>query len=103
MPKFAIFSTANFDNAEQRDKVLPVFRAHAERCLKEEPGRALDFKILKDRDDPTKSHAFELFESESSWATHHEGPSVQILRKDCAAVGYDTRSRITAIYLHVAD
>lgn len=82
---------------------MPVFLAYADRSQKEVPGRALDFKIPKDRDDLTKSHAFEHFESESSLATHHDRPSVQILRKDCAAVGYDTRSRITAIYLHVAD
>ena len=102
MTRFALIATCKFDDAEQRDKLLPVLLAHGARSLKEEPGKALEFMLLVSREDDTTVVGYEAFESEESWATHHEGPSVQRLRKEAAALGYDTRTRITAIKFNIA-
>ncbi|WP_430648982.1 putative quinol monooxygenase [Bradyrhizobium hipponense] len=102
IPRFALICTSQFDDARQRDQLLPVIKAHLERCMKEESGRPLEYRLFVPHGDETKLVGFGVYESEDSWATHHDGPSVQRYRKEAAALGWNTL-RCTFIKVTLVD
>jgi quinol monooxygenase YgiN len=84
MPKFALI--ASIDVAPGcRDEFLPLLRAHATRCLKDEPG-TLQFDVLLPHDGGDKVMLYELYQDQAAFDAHSNGPSLAQLRKEAAGM-----------------
>jgi quinol monooxygenase YgiN len=63
MPKFALIASIEVAPG-RRDEFLPLLRAHAARCLKDEPG-TLQFDVLLPHDDGDKVMLYELYQDQA--------------------------------------
>jgi len=64
MPKLALIATIDVVEG-QRDRLLPLLRAHGARSLKDEPG-TLQFEALVPREDDTKLLVYEVFRDDAA-------------------------------------
>ena len=63
MPKFALIASIEVAPG-RRDEFLPLLRAHAARCLKDEP-RTLQFDVLLPHDGGDKVMLYELYQDQA--------------------------------------
>src|ERR1700733_6491968 len=68
MPKLALIATIDVVEG-QRDRLLPLLRAHGARSLKDEPG-TLKFEVLVPREDDTKLLVYEVFRDDAAFEEH---------------------------------
>jgi quinol monooxygenase YgiN len=84
MPKFALIASIEVAPG-RRDEFLPLLRAHAARCLKDEPG-TLQFDVLLPHDGGDKVMLYELYQDQAAFDAHSNGPSLAQLRKEAAGM-----------------
>ena len=84
MPKFAIIATIEVA-AGRRDEFLPLLKAHASRCLKDEPG-TVQFDVLLPHESDNKVMIYELYKDPAAFDAHANGPSLARLRKEAAGL-----------------
>lgn len=83
---YTIMAVFTYGSPEQRDKVIPILRAHRARCLADEPG-TLEFEISIANDDDTKVMFYEVYESREAFEAHWRGASVRQAIADTEAAG----------------
>jgi quinol monooxygenase YgiN len=84
MPKVAIFAKMEVAPG-RRDQLLPLLKAHRDRCLKDEPG-TLHFDVLAPREDDTKLLAYEIYRDDAAFDAHLNGASIARFRKEEAGM-----------------
>jgi (4S)-4-hydroxy-5-phosphonooxypentane-2,3-dione isomerase len=80
MPKLALIATIEVVEG-QRDRLLPLLRAHGARSLKDEPG-TLQFETLVPREDDTKLLVYEVFRDDAAFEEHQNAASIARFRKE---------------------
>ena len=80
MPKLALIATIEVVKG-QRDRLLPLLKAHGARSLKDEPG-TLQFEVLLPRDDDTKLLVYEVFRDDAAFEEHGNAASIARFRKE---------------------
>jgi|ERR1700722_19005325 autoinducer 2-degrading protein len=80
MPKLALIATIDVVEG-QRDRLLPLLRAHGARSLKDEPG-TLQFEVLLPRDDDTKLLVYEVYRDDGAFEDHLNAVSIARFRKE---------------------
>ena len=88
MPKFALIASIEVAPG-RRDEFLPLLRAHAARCLKDEPG-TLQFDVLLPHDGGDKVMLYELYQDQAAFDAHSNGPSLArgvLARKSGGSLG----------------
>jgi quinol monooxygenase YgiN len=91
---YTIFATFEYNTPEDRDNVLPAFRAHRDRCLANEPG-TLKFDIALPNDDDRKVMLYEVYVDEAAFDVHWNGESVKMFRAEVEPLGI--KSTLSAI------
>jgi len=84
MPKFAIIATIEVAPG-RRDEFLPLLKAHAARCLKDEPG-TVQFDLLLPQEGDNKVMIYELYSDAAAFDAHANGPSLARLRKEATGM-----------------
>ena len=84
MPKFAIIATIEVAPG-RRDEFLPLLKAHAARCLKDEPG-TVQFDVLLPQEGDNKLMIYELYADAAAFDAHANGPSLARLRKEATGM-----------------
>ena len=90
MPKLALIATIDVVEG-QRDRLLPLLRAHGVRSLKDEPG-TLQFEALVPREDDTKLLVYEVFRDDAAFEEHQNAASIARFWKE----GFDWKSRMNS-------
>jgi quinol monooxygenase YgiN len=80
MPKLAILGKIEVAHGCV-EKVLPLFMAHRERCLKGEPG-TLAFDVLRPQEDDTTSLVYEVYQDDATFDVHWKRSSVARVRHE---------------------
>jgi quinol monooxygenase YgiN len=80
MPKLALIATIEVVEG-QRDRLLPLLRAHRARSLKDEPG-TLQFEVLVPREDDTKLFVYEVYRDDAAFDEHLNAVSIARFRKE---------------------
>jgi len=80
MPKLALIATIDVVEG-QRDRLLPLLRAHGARSLKDEPG-TLQFEVLVPREDDTKLFVYEVYRDDGAFEDHLNAVSIARFRKE---------------------
>jgi (4S)-4-hydroxy-5-phosphonooxypentane-2,3-dione isomerase len=80
MPKLALIATIEVVEG-QRDRLLPLLRAHGARSLKDEPG-TLQFEVLVPREDDTKLFVYEVYRDDAAFEEHRNAVSIARFRKE---------------------
>jgi (4S)-4-hydroxy-5-phosphonooxypentane-2,3-dione isomerase len=80
MPKLALIATIEVVEG-QRDRLLPLLRAHRARSLKDEPG-TLQFEVLVPREDDTKLLVYEVYRDDAAFDEHLNAVSIARFRKE---------------------
>jgi quinol monooxygenase YgiN len=75
MSKFAIVGTFEIELG-QKETVLPLLKAHAERCVKGESG-TLQFDLLEPINEDNKIMVYEVYQDEAAFGEHWNGPYVK--------------------------
>ncbi len=84
MSQLAIVATAEIA-AGRIDEALPIFMAHRERCLRDEPG-TLQFDVLRPREGDNKILLYEVYTDDAAFKAHWEGASVARVRQDTEGI-----------------
>ena len=84
MSKFANVVTIEVAQG-RRDQLLPLLTAHKARSLRDEPG-TLQFEILLPKDDDTKVVSYEVYQDDTAFEIHRNGPSLARLREEIAGM-----------------
>jgi (4S)-4-hydroxy-5-phosphonooxypentane-2,3-dione isomerase len=84
MTNFATVGTIEVA-AGQRDRLLPLLKAHKARCLQDEPG-TLQFEILLPDNDDTKILLYEVYQDSAAFDVHRNGPSFTRWRDETAGM-----------------
>jgi quinol monooxygenase YgiN len=84
MPKLALIASVEVAPG-RRDEFLPLLKAHAARCLKDELG-TLQFDVLLPHDDGDKVMLYELYEDQAAFDAHINGSSIAQLRKEATGM-----------------
>lgn len=79
MSKFAIVVTIKVEPG-QVDEVLAELKAHAARCLSNEPG-TLQFDVLVPVEGENQVMLYEAYVDEAAFGAHRKGESMTILQK----------------------
>ena len=85
MSKLVVIGTVE-TSPEKRDQVLRLLMAHRGRCLRDEPG-TLQFEVMIPREDNSKLHIYEVYESDAAFAVHRESASIAQFRRDTEGMG----------------
>jgi (4S)-4-hydroxy-5-phosphonooxypentane-2,3-dione isomerase len=85
MSKLAVIGTVEIP-PEKRDQVLHLLMAHRGRCLRDEPG-TLQFEVMIPREDNSKLHIYEVYESDAAFAVHRESASIAQWLRDTDGMG----------------
>jgi (4S)-4-hydroxy-5-phosphonooxypentane-2,3-dione isomerase len=85
MSKLAIVGTVEMP-PEKRDQVLGLLLAHKGRCLRDEPG-TLQFEVMMPREDNSKLHIYEVYESDAAFDVHWKAASIAQFRRDIDGMG----------------
>ena len=80
MNKLAILATFEIEPG-QKSNVLPLFKAHAERCIKGESG-TLQFDILQPINEDNKVMIYEVYQDEAALEEHRNGPYFKKIVED---------------------
>ena len=80
MNKLAIVATFEIEPG-QKNNVIPLFKAHAERCIKGESG-TLQFDILQPMDEANKVMIYEVYQDEAALEVHRNGPYFKKIVED---------------------
>ena len=83
---YVIVATFEYENPEDRTKVLPNLLAHRDRCLRDEPG-TLTFELSTANDDDKKLMLYETYESREAFDAHWNGPSIKQVQEENSALG----------------
>ena len=84
MAKFAIVATIK-STPGKRDEYLKHLKAHAQRCLANEPG-TLKFEILVPKEEADALMLYEVYASPEAFQAHWTGPSMQQAKQDVAGL-----------------
>jgi autoinducer 2-degrading protein len=69
----------------RRDQVASLLMAHRVRCLKDEPGTP-QFEVMLPRDDHSKILIYEVYQDDSAFELHRNGPSIKQRRNETAGM-----------------
>jgi len=79
---FAGINLPRIPRASSPGELLPLLQ-HRARCLKNEPG-TLQFEVLAPHGDDTKLLLYEVYQSDTAFDIHRNGPSIARFRKETA-------------------
>ena len=80
MPKLALIATIEVVEG-QRDRLLPLLKAHGARSLKDEAG-TLQFEVLVPREDDTKLLVYEVYRDDAAFDEHLNAVSIARFRNE---------------------
>jgi (4S)-4-hydroxy-5-phosphonooxypentane-2,3-dione isomerase len=84
MPKLVVIGTVEV-TAGRRDELLPLLKAHGDRCVRDEPG-TLQFQVLVPREDNTKLFVFEVYRDDDAFEAHRNAASIARFREESAGM-----------------
>jgi len=84
MNKLAMVATIKIAPG-RRDEYLKPLRAHAKRCLANEPG-TLQFEILVPQEEPDTLMLYEVYASPDAFQAHWNGESMKQVRRDTEGI-----------------
>jgi quinol monooxygenase YgiN len=84
MSKLAMVATIKIAPG-RRDEYLKPLKAHAKRCLANEPG-TLQFEILVPHEEPDTLMLYEVYASPDAFQAHWKGESMQQVRRDTESI-----------------
>ena len=84
MSKLAMVATIKIAPG-RRDEYLKPLKAHAKRCLANEPG-TLQFEILVPHEEPDTLMLYEVYASSDAFQAHWNGESMKQVRRDTEGI-----------------
>jgi quinol monooxygenase YgiN len=84
MSKLAMVATIKIATG-RRDEYLGPLKAHAKRCLANEPG-TLQFEILVPHEEPDTLMLYEVYASSDAFQIHWNGESMKQVRRDTEGI-----------------
>jgi len=84
MSKLAMVATIKIARG-RREEYLKPLRAHAKRCLANEPG-TLQFEILLPQEEPDTVMLYEVYASPDAFQAHWNGESMKQVRRDTEGI-----------------
>ena len=85
---YMVIATLNYATPEQRNRVIPLLKAHQQRSLANEPG-TLRFDFGLSKDDPKQVLFEELYKNEAAFDAHMEGESIRQFNRECEDQGIE--------------
>lgn len=83
---FVMIGTIQYQSSNDRERSLPIVKAHRERCLRDEPG-TIQFDVLTVNDDDTKLMLYEVYENSEAFDAHWNGESIKQTMAEIEALG----------------
>lgn len=84
MNKLAMVATIKIAPGKRTEYLKPL-RAHAKRCLANEPG-TLQFEILVPQEEPDTLMLYEVYASADAFEAHWNGESMKQVRRDTEGI-----------------
>ena len=84
MSKLAVIGTVEV-TAGRREELLPLLKAHGDRCLRDEPG-TLQFQVLVPREDNARLLVFEVYRDDDAFEAHRNAASIARFREESSGM-----------------